>query len=414
VCDGGNNCTHSFADTDADGLCDGLDNCPAEYNPDQLNSDGEGGGDVCDSCPLPSSTPACSCSGTAAGETIGSSGPTTLTTSDDTVSVTIPAGSLDGDTSITITPGLCEFKASTPTATVPAFATEFGPDGQQFDPPATITWRWADADNNGTIDGTSMPEGATRLYRNGVQITNDTCNDHLVGNGCRPCANDPCTSGLQCCCDRVANTWTIQTRCFSHYEMGEAPLLIPGGGSGTTDCLVEWEVADPREDPLADRHGLLSRRRTCIDGDLLCDADMTANGACLFGLRGCVNVFDERLRDRAGIALCEPSGIERITLQRPRPGDRDPVRASAALVVRDLFSSLSPSTVGGEDGEQIRYDSTLTTNACTPVGSVIVPLAGARRKALKLAVVAEGPPAPGTSRGTQDGDKLTLTCAAAN
>jgi len=36
------------ADTDGDGLLDGVDNCPFDYNPAQLNADGDAGGDACD------------------------------------------------------------------------------------------------------------------------------------------------------------------------------------------------------------------------------------------------------------------------------------------------------------------------------------------------------------------------------
>ena len=36
------------ADTDNDGLLDGEDNCPFDYNPSQLNFDGDAGGDACD------------------------------------------------------------------------------------------------------------------------------------------------------------------------------------------------------------------------------------------------------------------------------------------------------------------------------------------------------------------------------
>jgi hypothetical protein len=36
------------ADTDGDGIKDGVDNCPYDYNPSQLNSDDDQGGDVCD------------------------------------------------------------------------------------------------------------------------------------------------------------------------------------------------------------------------------------------------------------------------------------------------------------------------------------------------------------------------------
>jgi len=38
-------------DSDGDGVCDALDNCPFTYNPDQADGDGDGFGDACDSCP---------------------------------------------------------------------------------------------------------------------------------------------------------------------------------------------------------------------------------------------------------------------------------------------------------------------------------------------------------------------------
>ncbi len=39
-------------DSDADGVCDTLDNCPQVANRDQLDSDNDGIGDACDACPL--------------------------------------------------------------------------------------------------------------------------------------------------------------------------------------------------------------------------------------------------------------------------------------------------------------------------------------------------------------------------
>ena len=38
-------------DTDGDGICDGVDNCPTIYNPDQTDADNDGVGDACDNCP---------------------------------------------------------------------------------------------------------------------------------------------------------------------------------------------------------------------------------------------------------------------------------------------------------------------------------------------------------------------------
>jgi len=39
-------------DPDADGLCEGVDNCPQQFNPDQHDEDLDDRGDACDDCPL--------------------------------------------------------------------------------------------------------------------------------------------------------------------------------------------------------------------------------------------------------------------------------------------------------------------------------------------------------------------------
>jgi len=40
-------------DADRDGAGDLCDNCPSEFNPDQLDSDGDGNGDACGACAPP-------------------------------------------------------------------------------------------------------------------------------------------------------------------------------------------------------------------------------------------------------------------------------------------------------------------------------------------------------------------------
>jgi hypothetical protein len=44
-------CAGAGGDTDGDGVCDSVDNCPTVFNPDQTDTDGDGIGDACDVCP---------------------------------------------------------------------------------------------------------------------------------------------------------------------------------------------------------------------------------------------------------------------------------------------------------------------------------------------------------------------------
>ena len=48
--------TLSCADADNDGICDDVDNCPINANPDQLDTDSDGVGDVCDNCVITPNT----------------------------------------------------------------------------------------------------------------------------------------------------------------------------------------------------------------------------------------------------------------------------------------------------------------------------------------------------------------------
>jgi hypothetical protein len=43
--------TTTIPDTDSDGILDNVDNCPNNCNPQQIDADGDGIGDVCDTVP---------------------------------------------------------------------------------------------------------------------------------------------------------------------------------------------------------------------------------------------------------------------------------------------------------------------------------------------------------------------------
>lgn len=51
----------STGDSDGDGACDDVDNCPTTSNPDQADSDFDGVGDACDDCPTQFGVPPCGC-----------------------------------------------------------------------------------------------------------------------------------------------------------------------------------------------------------------------------------------------------------------------------------------------------------------------------------------------------------------
>ncbi len=48
---GSNGGSAACPDSDGDGVCDDVDNCPHVFNPDQHDKDGDGRGDACDVCP---------------------------------------------------------------------------------------------------------------------------------------------------------------------------------------------------------------------------------------------------------------------------------------------------------------------------------------------------------------------------
>ncbi|MBW2981830.1 right-handed parallel beta-helix repeat-containing protein [Candidatus Woesearchaeota archaeon] len=150
ICDGlDNDCDGQVdedgvcADTDGDGVIDSDDNCPNEANPDQLDSDSQDGGDVCDICPT-DATDACDPQAQAS-ETIGAAGGT-VATADGDVAMTIPLGALTADTTITVSEGTGNYAVMTdsgPGTVITDYL--FIPEGQTFSVPITIVFTYDEA-----------------------------------------------------------------------------------------------------------------------------------------------------------------------------------------------------------------------------------------------------------------------------
>jgi hypothetical protein len=232
TCSGGT-CAGSVADGDADGTFDGCDNCPADFNADQRNSDTQDGGDLCDVCPA-DPLDQCEANASAAG-TIDTGGGT-LAPLNGSASIVVPPGTLPGPTSISITGGLANSSYGLGAGSTISL-TEFQPEGVTFDPPVAVTFGWADLDDDGRVDGTGVAEKNLKIFRNGAALfAARTCQD-FDGNGCTPAS----------CCDQDANLWTVERGEFSEYglaadctsvgartKMTIAKLLTPPGDDRLT------------------------------------------------------------------------------------------------------------------------------------------------------------------------------------
>ena len=192
----------------------------------------------------------------------GTSAP--ITTPDGSVALTIPPGTLSSPTSVTISEGPSQLKLGT--RYYAALLAELSPEGQTFDPPVAATFRWEDTDNDGYVDGSSTQESTLRMYRNGQPIAGP-CSDP---NYQMPACTTAC-GGHECCCDTAANTWTMELTQFSQYVIGDSTaLMIPGGGSPKTDCMLELERARSARDAAGRRQGPaaeaahLHRRRPAV------------------------------------------------------------------------------------------------------------------------------------------------------
>jgi cysteine-rich repeat protein len=163
---------------------------------------------------------------------------------------------------------------------------------------------------------------------------------------------------------------------------------IPGGGGGSRDCYIEWQVNNPANEPLYDKTGAISRVQRCVDGDSRCDFDGGVPDTCTFLVRVCTN--------GTNLPACRPSS-RLFSWELRTPSAKKAAHDPALAAVRAAFQPVPGAIVGPS-----------AADLCTGDVAVTVPLAPGRREH-KLKLADRGVLYDGTS----DKDTLTLICAPA-
>ena len=184
--------------------------------------------------------------------------------------------------------------------------------------------------------------------------------------------------------------------------------LVPGGGLPSTDCVLEWGIINPHNDPPFDLNGLPNAVQTCVDGDPTCDGDGLVNDECRFRVAACLGYNDPNLPD------CPADlGLATYTLLSPKPTARSVNRAENAAALLRAFGRLTSVLPGGRSGNVLDFQPPLSVtppNNCTNVAEIVVPLRGLFTRREKLRSRAVTTPPPEKSRGLKDRDTLKLVC----
>ena len=278
VCDPLDNCVDDAnalqEDVDFDLVGDVCDNCPDDCNPDQLDSDLDlNGGDACDACPAvdedapehcTSGSPCCepllTASGSAgpSGPSCAPGGPTVITSADGNIQLTVPEGSVDEDTTLSITGvGFAGRELIFRTGSGLQYGGIFQPDGISFSPPILLTFTWPDVDDNGRVDDTNLREQRLKILHKFDHDDPESEADEIAGR-CQdsPCVIDAITgvpvaddwgptpdpdgNGLRACCDQGVNKYVAEIVSFSAYGLAD-PLCFPS----EKDQMVLTKLGDP-------------------------------------------------------------------------------------------------------------------------------------------------------------------------
>jgi cysteine-rich repeat protein len=216
---------------------------------------------------------------------------------------------------------------------------------------------------------------------------------------------------------RVAGLWAIVLVCSalpfrsltaqSCTQGLFANKCIPGGGSKTTDCHLEWFVPSMQipESPKFTASGFPKNKYVCYEGDRRCDLDPDlSNKSCTFPVRLCINNQDPRFAGK-----CAPSSLNAFEVKKPKATSIDPADVANLAALETAASAGFGLTVMRQNTPTTAGSSNATANLCSAPVPVVVPLklstTGKIRPGKRaLRVIAR------SSGGLLDPDSLVLQC----
>jgi cysteine-rich repeat protein len=141
---------------------------------------------------------------------------------------------------------------------------------------------------------------------------------------------------------------------------------IPGGGSPTSDCHVEWVVGNPANAPFLDKFGAINGVQTCTDGDPV------ATSTASLGPAPSTSASAQQHRS--------PELHPRLTptlVGAPRPSVNKAAKRPDIAAVRDAFATV-PGAIVGPDRPDVCSDTLAvpikvkTSTGGTKAGSLVL------------------------------------------
>jgi cysteine-rich repeat protein len=217
----------------------------------------------------------------------------------------------------------------------------------------------------------------TAVCGDGTVEVGEQCDDgnQATCDGCgASCRAETCGDGTVECdeqCDDGPANGTSGSTCTTACAEVVPALRIPGGGSRSTDCLLESALTLER--PALKRDGTPSNKQRCVDNDPGCDFD-PATGACQLHLWFCLGGADDRLQCLAdsvtGAGVSKPADTDAaqsplrqaivaqlgaVPLPRP-PGERCTGRIDVEVPAgrRGATVGLRVRGLGGNDSDVLK------------------------------------------------------------